>query len=1449
MPRLMRAHFASIGHRDARLAPLTLDLRAGGVGSGADTVLWLRNGGGKSSLLNLFFSVLRPRLRDFLGATAEGKSRRLADYVKESDLAVVVTEWDLTPRLDRLDQRPADICLLGQVLSWRGQQRSADDARLRRLYFGLRAGPGLTLDDLPIQGLAAPATSFEALRDWLSAHKSSRPELEITYTDNLQTWEKHLTHLGIDPELIRVQIRMNAREGAADELFRFGSPREFIDFFLELAMDFDKASDLSANLDALRSSLQRRPTLLRERELLDAVHPALERLAAAARERQEAEGARDHAVDLAARTASALRARAGDFERRLHERRADQAAAADEARRASNDADARRRWAGGLERLAVRLAVEEAERDHKAAKAARDAADRHLRALDAARVLAELRDLDAQLRAKQEALDRESAELAPIKSDLDLAGSRLRAVLRRSDAAHAEAEDEANHRHRAADAEQRRIDALRLEITRNKANIEAEIRALRKQLAARDAAREALSRDKHLDSYEDAGHALTRWQQRHSAAEARREGALAHQQQLTGARESGVQQLRQLEAERSEAVAAHRALTKQLQEAHAWSTRLRLLAPLRELQGVDEADLEQPRLVALLRDAAEHARRQQLTTSVDAAEDRRSLDALERDGLLPPSRDVDELLSALQARKIQAHSGLRYLVDNHPAAAVFAQLTADPQRHAGVVLMRPADLSAAAALDPAQLRLRAPVQLSTALDPAPEPAPTPPTVILPDPALHDRSAADQRRRELADAHARREQELRELHAREDAHRRAADDLERFLEKWGRGKLDQQEASARDLADRTDRLTQQIDGAERRQRELDEQLQRARDEQRDAEADLKAVDRAIDRLNAFIDAHDRHADGWRDQLDRHQQREAELTRALEDADAEHAASKEALHLTQAQIHEIRRDRADLQKSIRAVAYHAADVDVDPGDLREADARARYDELRDLYERRTSESRLQWELDQLRGDHQKRSAELDTKLAAGLDRAEVEAACDRGELPRARARAEADLDAKRHALARAEHALEHAKSALREQQRRRDADDLPPEHQRPATSEAARELAKVQREEAAAIDAIEQQHRQREHSARDDAEALDRRLERLQTLSKNLHELTGDLPDRPPRALAEDDDSLTRDLDHLRSQLRSARQRADDARVAAHTAAEQVRHIASDERFTGLRSQARERLRGDLGELQERAEEFALEVATTRTILQRDLDQLDEHRRILLGNLVDLGENAAYLLKQATRASVLPEHLDAWSGRSYLKIDLTIPEAEADKRARLEPLIDRLMESATLPGPVKLVQETVFELAGGRHDAFRVTVLKPDAVLRHDPVPIDQLSTFSRGQQLTASILLYCTIVQLRARRRGRGGRLSDAGVLILDNPIGTCSNRALLDLQRMIAQRMGVQLIYTTGVEDADAIAVLPNTIRLRNAHRDRRSGDLHVTHEGDERESALFVARIESRSA
>jgi hypothetical protein len=43
--------------------------------------------------------------------------------------------------------------------------------------------------------------------------------------------------------------------------------------------------------------------------------------------------------------------------------------------------------------------------------------------------------------------------------------------------------------------------------------------------------------------------------------------------------------------------------------------------------------------------------------------------------------------------------------------------------------------------------------------------------------------------------------------------------------------------------------------------------------------------------------------------------------------------------------------------------------------------------------------------------------------------------------------------------------------------------------------------------------------------------------------------------------------------------------------------------------------------------------------------------------------------------------------------------------------------------------------------------------------------------------------------------------------------------------------MGVQLIYTTGVNDLGALDVLPRILRLRKRHRDRRSGDLLLSQE------------------
>jgi hypothetical protein len=77
------------------------------------------------------------------------------------------------------------------------------------------------------------------------------------------------------------------------------------------------------------------------------------------------------------------------------------------------------------------------------------------------------------------------------------------------------------------------------------------------------------------------------------------------------------------------------------------------------------------------------------------------------------------------------------------------------------------------------------------------------------------------------------------------------------------------------------------------------------------------------------------------------------------------------------------------------------------------------------------------------------------------------------------------------------------------------------------------------------------------------------------------------------------------------------------------------------------------------------------------------------------------------------------------------------------------------------------------------------------------------------------------------------------VLLLDNPIGRASRVSFLELQREVARAMGIQLVYTTGVQDLEAVGALPNVIRLRNERVDRNTGHQVVELHGE-----IVAARV-----
>lgn len=232
-----------------------------------------------------------------------------------------------------------------------------------------------------------------------------------------------------------------------------------------------------------------------------------------------------------------------------------------------------------------------------------------------------------------------------------------------------------------------------------------------------------------------------------------------------------------------------------------------------------------------------------------------------------------------------------------------------------------------------------------------------------------------------------------------------------------------------------------------------------------------------------------------------------------------------------------------------------------------------------------------------------------------------------------------------------------------------------------------------------------------------------------------------------------------------------------------------------------------------------------------MLTDELAQLERNRGSIVDRVRGLVESSLTTLRAAQRLSRLPEGLGEWSGQEFLRIRFEDPD-HATLVERLGEVIDEATRAAVRKNSdlrrdgMSLLLRGVAAAIGPK--GVSVEILKPDAVLRAERVGVGQMSdVFSGGQLLTAAIALYCTMAALRANDRGQS-QLRHAGTLFLDNPIGRANATYLLELQRAVADALGVQLIYTTGLFDTTALAEFPLVIRLRN-DADLRAGLKYIS--------------------
>ncbi|MFJ8137926.1 hypothetical protein [Streptomyces sp. NPDC096013] len=1556
MYELSRVRLYSIGPAGARYADTVLDLRGVGkpVPDPAPTqaeffadepvgpplrpapagVLFLENGGGKSVLLKLIFSVMLPGHRNTLGGASSGVLRK---FLLADDCGHVALEWQHT--------LTGECVVVGKVSEWRGRQVSNDPRKFAEAWYSFRPGPGLSLDNLPVAEATSVRPSVEGVsgaqgrrrtmkgfRDALTEAGKAYPHLEVHWEEIHDRWIEHLGDLGLDPELFRYQREMNADEGEAAGLFAVKKDSDFTDLLLRAVTDTRDTDGLADLVGGFGNKLGRRAELIAERDftagsvdllgrIVEAaeararardIHTAAERRTRTLARRLSARGAQERvrAADLAQRVTAAAyavthaegaRERSALIAAELAYRHASLALATMEKSAAAQKrelADARtlhaawqaaeavlRHRAAADRSARVAVAIREAERDAAPALAARAKA-----AVDLVRALHSAAESAENLANEGE---ERSAALQEVgeTSHRDATSAATEAQRARSEVGHL--------RQRLSEVEQETAEAVRagwLDDSAPDADparaalaaSDAEKTAVAAWDAAREASRKASEHAREAASAESraeltaarASDAATAAERTYDAERRLAEGLageerLAELLSLPGAGAVGVgggvpvprgadgAMTGQGDAgavgragQGGDGVAgdggAPDARTGASAEGGAGSGRSAVKAARPLAEGPltpEELDRFADELRELLDDGVSSAERHLFDLRTAAADDSRILGALGDGGLLPPGPDVLATVEFLGEHGIPALPGWRYLAQAVDPTDHARVLAARPELVDGVIITDP-DTHARAreALGEAALLPRSAVAVGTAaalLAPTPAPDAQPGDVFLvpPNPAMHDEHAADEERQALRARAGQRDEEIRTLAARLGKDRELAARLASWRTGCPSGRLVELARAAQDARAFAEEAEAELAEARTLRAEADEAAAEAAQVRDERQETAQKARRAADAL-AGLAFRLRERAGWQVRL-------RELADEASESEARAQSCLERARAADEDRRAAQRAADDARRTARALRAERSEIAGAPDDVPDDDAdapkpalaalREAYRAASQLYEKvgvgadlraeqaraESDESAAIAELDRLSNKVRTRAAQL-LESPDGSDGPSRQAAAARAEelvqlLETRVSTASEQLgrlrgEAERHAPEDGE-----AHTELTEDLVPRDA-----EHAqallRTATAELGSRTDALGRAREAHAELLDS-HRAAEDGAGgfDETAAMLRDLLREHASDEEQEE-----PEPYPGSLEEARNSAA----EARRSLRGCATDLSAAESAVREASDVLVRHANSTRYEQVRTPARQQIRElPASALPEHAQKWADAFAPRLRVLTDELAQLERNRDSIVDRLRGLVESALATLRSAQRLSRLPEGLGEWSGQEFLRIRFEEPD-QATLTERLGVVVDEATRAAVKKNS-DMRRDGMSLLLRGVGAALEpkgvaVEILKPDAVLRAERVPVGQMGdVFSGGQLLTAAIALYCTMAALRSNDRGRD-KHRHAGTLFLDNPIGRANATYLLELQRAVSDALGVQLLYTTGLFDTTALAEFPLVIRLRN-DADLRAGLKYIS--------------------
>ncbi|HEY5706185.1 MAG TPA: hypothetical protein VIS96_11490 [Terrimicrobiaceae bacterium] len=1438
MARLCRIHVMGVGKESARFNPLTIDLRNPQNDAPQDSVIWLRNGGGKTTLISIFYSLLVPNASHFLGKL-NGKGATLEDFLRPDQLAVIATEWDLSA--------------MGSPRRIVGQALLLKERKLIRKYFSFSEVRDFGFNNLPIHGLATPAKSLDKLDDALREAQRQHPSMDLLIVDETQwQWEEHLTNLGLDPGLFRAHLIMNSQEGGATEIFKIKTPEEFLRRFLELVYDEESTAEIETTLKLFRQKLAQNPSYRGAIEFGDALLKHLRPFA------QDATRRRDLAQEQG-KLNYEMTQLAASIEEHLVRLRSGIETLTTQVKECGNIAEGKdkersrkERFARGYDKRARRLRVRETEYALTEAKRARAGHERRLRILTAAKGFTQARAAQAELNALLESLEELRREHRPELEGLRQLGSALVSSWeRRLDNLQADRDltGESIHEHEGS---LDRLRAQRIELTERRTRAEQQRDQAQAAIRRYEEARRRLRDDVALNEGESGLEARARWQgeiERCTAQLTRLREEIAALKTRVLSTSAALTEIdakcRAQEQERTE-------LETKLGAEESKRHELEELPLLKELAEGTKPDLRNSFLLESLDRRGDEAQTELVRLGVEEADDKRDDQSLEREGLFAPSADVEEVLSRLKQANVSSALPLYRWLDEHCTPDEADELLRQhPAAYAGILVQTSTDLDRARK-ELATARIRAPIVLlpPAALPASSDGATAHHTIVPNERGMFSKSeAASTRPRIEQRRHDHSERRERAEERREKAHI-AATRLRDYLRDFHvdrvaalRGALDSVVVTLTSLNAEKTRLTGERD-------DIQQRLSDAHDAQLRAQSEHGDAKRREAQLAAFVAEHEERIDHHRKSADYHQGIFCEAEAGLRRIEQQEPGIKSALTAARTQGEELRSawEKAKAARDLVPEEYcgpaPATAETRSPEEVAPA-----FNAAHSAYEGKIHKG----ELDGAIGVQRRAAGQAEAdyrKLRYDLPEDEIEEAADEEAIDVAIDRQRSIFDNAKTAETLAD--SEHRKAQVEAPDDRdfKEGEELDREReQQPDTSEEGRIVAQEYRDAAGVLRQEVDAAREQERIAATRLARQEKELPNYDNWSEQLPAASGALGHPAFTGVPDEDRQLVHDM--LARQKTNADRLIRVERALTERFDKHIHPQIFHPDFDRFRIPFRDRLKLlQRDDFVAKADEQIQSVQTQVQICHNELNSEEQERRTIVDKLDAIARRATNLLGQAETVSTMPNSISPWAQQPFLRVSVPKKNDPIERQVLLRHAIERWFEAGEIPSGHKLAYECLLAVCGTKTISIRI--LKPEYHLSPVAREITELVKFSDGEKLTAAILLYCILVRLRARHKIRTEILleKDSGMLLLDNPFGKATLAEFVDLQVRMARLMGVQLIYATGINDFAALKHFPHYVRLRNSARGKSSNDYHVTPdsrplEGDQHVDGVVLGRNE----